>query len=235
MLDEGEMNRAKGHVYKVRAERVIAKLNKKNIAASLVLNRQEALKSILEIIPEGKTIGRGDSETIDQIGVFPELRTRGKNKIIDPYVKGPDGFLLERPERRKVMREALHADIFLTGTNAITLDGKLVNVDGFGNRISGMVFGPEKVIIVASANKIVSDVEEALSRIRNFCAPTNALRHYFKHNIAEYADLPCVKLGYCTDCNHEYRIDHYTLIIDGSMPFNKGRINVVIVIEELGI
>jgi len=123
----------------------------------------------------------------------------------------------------------------LTGTNAITLDGKLVNIDGVGNRVAAMIFGPKKVIVVAGINKIVSDVNEALERIRGFAAPMNAKRHYLKHQQPELGDLPCVQTGSCVDCRHDWRICNYTVIIEGAMIGQKGRINVVLVGEELGL
>ena len=98
-----------------------------------------------------------------------------------------------------------------------------------------MIFGPEKVIVVAGVNKIVKDVDEALERIHNIAAPMNAKRHYIKHHTVEFGDLPCVRTGSCVDCSHAHRICRYTVIIEGVMVREKGRINVVIVGEELGI
>ena len=132
-------------------------------------------------------------------------------------------------------REAFSADIFLTSTNAITLDGRLVSIDGHGNRVSAMVFGPRKVIVVAGANKIVKDVDEALMRIHNFATPLNAMRHYLKHDMKEGGELPCVKGGSCVDCFHSERPCRYTVIIEGSGIMDPGRFEVVLVGEELGI
>jgi hypothetical protein len=129
----------------------------------------------------------------------------------------------------------LLSEIFLTSTNAITLDGKLVNVDGAGNRVAAMIFGPKKVIVVAGVNKIVKDVDAALERIHNIATPINAIRHHLKHGDPEIADVPCVKIGKCVDCNHDWRACRYTVIIEGTMLPEKGRINVVLIGEELGI
>jgi len=134
-----------------------------------------------------------------------------------------------------MQRETFFADIFVTGTNAITLDGKLVSTDGLGNRVSAMIFGPKKVILVAGVNKIVNDVDEALRRIHEVAAPLNARRHYLKHHQPELGDLPCVRTGSCVDCSHGWRICRYTVIIEGTMAREKGRINVVLVGEELGL
>ena len=139
-------------------------------------------------------------------------------------------------ERRKLQREALLSDIFLTGTNAITMDGKIVSIDGSGNRVAAMIFGPKKVIVVTGVNKIVRDVNDAINRIHMISAPLNGKRHMLKHGIDEnHGTLPCIKTGMCTDCKkHKYRMCRYTVIIDGTAWFDKGRMHVVLVGEELG-
>ena len=127
------------------------------------------------------------------------------------------------------------SDVFVIGTNAVTLDGKLVNIDGTGNRVAAMIFGPKKVIIVVGANKIVKDVGEAINRVREYCAPRNVIRHGTKHHRTEFMDLPCAKTGVCVDCNHPWRICLYTTIIEGAIEWNRGRMNVILVGEELGL
>jgi len=189
------------------------------------------------MIPPGATVARGDSITIDQIGIIPELKKRQQNKLIDPLEKDADGYFLipEIEKRRELAREVFSADIFLVGSNAVTLDGKLVNTDGWGNRVSALIFGPEKVIVIAGANKIVKDANKAIERIRSVAAPVNARRHYVKHHEEDFGELPCVRTGSCVDCNHNWRICRQTVITEGSMGMDKGRINVVLVGEELGI
>jgi len=237
MIDEADVSQEKAWLHEERARMVVKNLQKRNIDAQYVANRRKALATILEMIPAGVVVARGDSITIEQIGITPELIKRNKNKIIDPLERDADGFYIiaQREQRWRIAREAFFADIFLVGTNAITLDGKLVNIDGWGNRVSAMIFGPEKVIVVVGVNKIVKDVNEALERIHHFAAPMNAKRHYLKHHREEFGDLPCVRTGSCVDCNHPSRICRYTVIIEGAMAREKGRINVVLVGEELGI
>jgi len=237
MVDETDINQEKAWLHQERARTVIKNLQKRNIDAQYVANRKKALTAILGMIPPGVVVARGDSVSLDQVGVIPELIKRNKNKIIDPLERDADGFYIiaQREQRWRIAREVFSADIFLVGTNAITLDGKLVNIDGWGNRVSAMIFGPEKVIVVVGVNKIVKDVNEALERIHHFAAPMNAKRHYLKHHREEFGDLPCVRTGSCVDCNHPSRICRYTVIIEGAMAREKGRINVVLVGEELGI
>jgi len=237
MIDERDISPEKEWFYHERARIVITHLQKKRINAKYVSNCHEALSAILEMIPEGVTVACGDSVTLEQLGIVPELRKRNQNHIISPMERDSEGFYLieDREQRLEMQRAAFLSDVFLTGTNAVTLDGKLVNVDGLGNRVSPMIFGPKKVIVVVGINKIVKDVDRALERIYQIAAPVNARRHYTKHHIPEMGDLPCARTGTCANCNHDWRICHYTVIIDGTMIREEGRINVVLVGEELGI
>jgi len=235
MIDETDLSQEKKSLYEQRAEMTVANLQKKNICAQYVSTRPEALATVLGMIPPAATVARGDSVTVDQIGIIPELRKRGQT-VIYPIERNADGSLaFSREERTKVAREAFAANIFLVGTNAVTLDGKLVNVDAWGNRVAAMIFGPEKVIVIAGVNKIVKDVDEALERLRNFAAPMNAKRHYLKHHQTEFGELPCVRTGNCINCNHDWRICRFTVIIEGIAARDRGRINMVLVGEELGI
>ncbi|MFH1382016.1 MAG: lactate utilization protein [Chloroflexota bacterium] len=235
MVDETDTSEEVQWYYKQRAEAAAANMQKRNINALYVPTRQEALIAIMAMIPEGAAVGRGDSITMEQIGVIEELAKRNKNKMVDPFMVDAAGNRLTLPERRQKQREALTADIFLTGTNAVTLDGKFVSTDMAGNRVAATIFGPKKVIVAAGVNKIVRNIEEALDRIHNVATPLNAHRHYMKHHAEAMANLPCVKTGRCADCFHEARLCRYTIIVEGSGPNEKGRINVVLVGEELGL
>ena len=236
-MDENDLSQEKKWLYEQRAKIAVNNFNKKNMNAQYVPDRQEALAAVLEMIPPGVKVARGDSISVDQTGIIDELEKRNQNVLIDPLLRTADGSYAfpDIAERNRIAREAFTADIFLVGANAVTLDGKLVSTDAWGNRVSATIFGPEKVIVVAGANKIVKNVDEALERIRNYAAPMNARRHALKHGRDDFAGLPCVRSGICVDCNHEWRICRYTVIIEGSMLRDKGRINVVLVGEELGI
>ena len=132
----------------------------------------------------------------------------------------------------QLKRRALTSDIFVTGTNAVTLDGRIVNVDGHGNRVAAMLFGPSKVIIVVGTNKIVHDLDEALKRIRDKAAVLNAKRHQ------DFDPAPpCATTGVCSDCSSPWRICNKTVIIDRQYDNNRYKpvITVVVVGEELGI
>jgi len=236
MMDETDTSQEKKWLNEQRASEAVEALQARNIGAQYFPSCPEALSTLLGMIPPGSVVGRGDSITLEQVGIIGEINKRGQNRLIDPFERDEDGrFVAELEERRRMQREIFSSDIFLTGTNAITLDGKLVNIDGVGGRVAPMVFGPEKVVVVCGANKIVKDVDRALERIHSIAAPMNAMRHYTKHHQTEFGELPCVKIGKCVDCNHSWRICRYTVIIEGSMIGQKGRIQVVLVGEELGI
>jgi len=236
MVDEKDISPERKWLGYQRASITVANLQKRNINAQYCASRREALNTLLDMVPQGATVARGDSITVDQIGIIPELLKRQQNAVIDPFRWDAEGYYTDTAEdRRQMYREAFFADIFLAGTNAVTMDGKLVNVDGLGNRVAAMIFGPEKVLLVAGVNKIVQDVDEAMERIRQFAGPLNARRHYEKHHCDELADLPCVRTGRCVNCTHDRKICCYWVIIDGAALSEKGRINVVLVGEELGI
>jgi hypothetical protein len=236
MIDETDLRQEKKWYYENRCNTAIKNFQRKGINAQYASGRREALEAVLGMIAPGLTVFRGDSVTLDEIGIVAALAARGKNRVIDPLERKEDGsFAVPEGEQKKVARGAFSADVFLVGSNAVTLDGKLVNTDGRGNRVAPMVYGPDKVIVVAGANKVVNNLEEAFQRIRQIAAPVNARRHYLKHKNEHFGELPCVRSGNCADCNHDWRICRYTVIIEGAMLWERGRINVVLVGEELGI
>jgi hypothetical protein len=236
MSDEQDLSPERKWLYEERAKIAVANLNRRNINAQFVSSREEALPVIMEMIHEGATVMCGDSVSLEQVGVLPELMKRNKNKVIAPFARDASGRLLVAGQKQmKMFREAFTADVFLTGMNAVTLDGKLVSTDAIGNRVAAMIFGPEKVIVVAGANKLVKDMNEAIERIHAIAAPINARRHFLKHHVEEFGDLACVRTGKCVDCTNDWRICCSTVIIEGTYARVKGRMNVVLVGEELGI
>lgn len=233
--DDLRMDEEQVAVFEKLSYRAIKNLNKKYINACYVQSKSDARSAIMKMIPEGVRIGTADSLSLLQVGIFHAIRERGKNDIINPFMRDERGnFVVTQEERVAMMTQVFLSDVFLAGTNAVTIDGKLVNTDGFGNRVSAMIFGPKKVIIVIGANKIVKDLDTALQRIR-MIAPINATRHATKHNVQVFKELPCVDTGICVNCNNPHRICHYTTIIDGEQQRRQGHLNVVIVGETLGI
>lgn len=135
MTDERDIRQEKAYFYKIRAQKVIDNLQKRKMNGHYAISQQEALCLAMDMIPPGATVARGDGITLDQIGLVEAIKQRGQNALIDPFQTDERGFWPEPKERLKMLRETFFADIFITGTNAITLDGKIVNIDGFGNRV----------------------------------------------------------------------------------------------------
>jgi len=195
---------------------VIESLKRRRIDVCFTENKQGAREEILRAIPDGETVGVGGSVSIQEIGLIDGLRHKRCDVLWH--------WNCPAEEAEIVRRRASRARFFLTGTNALTEDGRLVNIDGIGNRVSAMAFGPETVFVVAGINKIVPDLDSALDRIKNVVSPLNARRLNL--------DLPCARLGRCTDCNHDLRICNVVTIIEGK-PLHTN-LKVVLVGEELG-
>jgi L-lactate utilization protein LutC len=215
-----------GTPHKQKIEQLIGKLRENNISAFYVRDSREAFEKVMSMIPEGSVVGFGDSLTLRQIGVLQALE-KGKYTLLNPWKPG-----ITVEENIKLKKRALTSDVFLTGTNALTADGKIVNVDGHGNRVAAMLFGPDRVIIVVGVNKIVANVEEALKKIREKTAPLNVKRH------PEFDPMPpCGETGVCTDCSSPWRICNKTVIIEREYDNDKYKpiITVIIVGRNLGI
>lgn len=211
---------------KRKIQQLIKRLGENNIAAVYVENRRDALEKVMSMIPERSVVGFGDSLTLRQIGVVDALE-EGDYTFLNPWSPGTSA-----EENVKLKKRALTSDVFVTGTNALTLDGKIVNVDGHGNRVAAMLFGPDKVIIVVGVNKIVENLEEALRKIKDKTAPLNVRRH------PNFDPMPpCGVTGVCTDCSSPWRICNKTVIIEREYNNNRYKpiMTVVIVGEELGI
>lgn len=198
-------------------------LEDNNFEVFIANNGDEAKKIVLEeVLPKigAKSVSWGGSMTFTNSGLYDALRDHPNLEVLDTYDKKASSE--EVMERR---RQALLVDLFITGTNAVTETGKLVNLDMIGNRVAGITFGPRNVVILVGRNKIVPDVEEAMLRIKEYTAPTNAMRLDKK--------TPCVKTSYCEECKSPDRICNHWTITEKSFP--KGRIKVILVNEALGI
>ncbi|MDR2526695.1 MAG: lactate utilization protein [Rickettsiales bacterium] len=191
-------------------------LEARNFSPYYVNTKEEARNLSLSLIPEKHVVSWGGSMSIDEIGLLDEVKK--KYKVIDRDVAKT----IE--ERKQLMRQALLCDTYLCGSNAISESGEIVNVDGNGNRVSAMLYGPNSVIIVAGVNKIVKTLDDAISRARNIAAPTNAQRFDIK--------TPCIKTGTCFNCNSDDCICCDIVIMRRCK--EKNRIKVIIVGENLG-
>ena len=198
--------------------RTIAALNRNNMNGYLVNTREELIEKIENLVKENDTVSCGGSMSLLETGVIEHLRS-GRYNFLD---RDKDG--LSREEIKEIYRESFYADAYFASSNAVTEDGKLYNVDGNGNRVAAMLFGPEKVILIVGVNKIVKDIEEAVKRNREISAPTNAKR--LNRN------TPCAKTGYCMDCNSNEKVCREFTVISSQL--NKDRIHVIFINENIG-
>ncbi|MFC1874312.1 lactate utilization protein [Chloroflexota bacterium] len=203
------------------ARKLIESLEKNNISGFYVGTGEEALEKLLGLIPTGSKVGHGGSLTLEQIGAIEALR-KGNYDFMDRRRPG-----ISEEEHHRLRKESLFADVFLMSTNALTMDGKLVNIDGIGNRLAALIFGPNKVIIIAGINKVVPDMDAAINRIKNYVAPIHARRGD--------RPLPCAKTGNCINCHAPERFCNALVTIEHQYQRNKDRITVIIVGEELGL
>ena len=202
----------------MKINRTIEALKKNNMNGYYAKNRDEVIKLIEDIVAEGSKVAVGGSETLSELGVLEHLRS-GRYDFLDRYKAG-----LTPEEVTNIFKQSFLADAYLSGCNAITENGELYNVDGNGNRVAAMLYGPDKVIVICGVNKIVKDVDEAIKRNRAISAPMNAKRLNRK--------TPCAKVGYCMDCNSPERIcNEYTLIKKQRLP---ERMHVIFLNENLG-
>ena len=189
----------------------------RNIEVKYFETLEDVKSCILNIIPISCTIGIGHSVTLQKICITSSLLERG-NIVYDKE-------LAKNKEECKVLkRKSLITDWYITGSNAISLDGRIVNVDHSGNRVAAITFGPDKVIIVVGKNKITNTVDEAIKRVKNVACPLNAKRAGF--------NPPCVELSKCIDCLSKERVCNSLSIIEGQSDYS--RIKVFIVNEECG-
>jgi hypothetical protein len=201
------------------AAKIIKNLEKRRMAGSYAASAAQAKAEIIQMIPQGATVYRCGSMTAVGLGLWEAVAAIPGVHLIDPY--RPE---LSREEGLDLRRRGLTADVMIAGTNAITLDGRLVNLDGMGNRVAAMAFGPKKVILVVGMNKVAPDLESAVARVKHYAAPVNNIRYGLKN--------PCVETGLCSDCRTPQRICNIWSTIEGHMI--EGRIHVKLVGEFLG-
>lgn len=203
--------------YEKRAQVLVKNLKSRHFEAYYCASKEQALEKALELIPAGVSVGWGGAASAEQIGLLNAVRT-GDYKAIDRDQTTTFA------DREAAMRACLGADVFITGANAISMDGQLVNIDGVGNRVAAMVYGPKSIVVIAGMNKAADDLEAAVNRARTVAAPINTQRFP--------VETPCQVTGVCADCKSDGCICNQMLITRNCKP--AGRIKVVLVGEELG-
>lgn len=210
-------------------KKTVENLRRNNMVPYVVEKGSDVLPLLKTLLPEGASVGVGGSETLTKLGVISFLR-EGNYKFFDRYAKG-----LTRPEAVEVMRQSLLADVFLTSSNAVTEKGELYNVDGNGNRVAALCFGPKEVLVIVGANKIVKDIKAAEERVKKIAAPKNCQRLALPSPCSKTGE--CVSLSLenrelCDGCATESRICS-SYVISGYQR-NKDRIKVIICKESMG-
>ncbi|HDR14141.1 MAG TPA: lactate utilization protein [Desulfobacteraceae bacterium] len=194
-----------------------------NFQAFVVSSLEEAKELVLKELlsaSEGKKVSWGGSMTFVATGLYHELRARDDLEILDTFRRD-----MTAEDLIELRRQSLLSDIYITGSNAVTEAGQLVNLDMTGNRVAALAFGPKKVIVLVGRNKICTDLDEAMKRVKDYAAPTNAMRLEKK--------VPCAKTTYCEECRSADRLCNTWNITEKSYP--KGRITVVLMDVEAGL
>ncbi len=202
-------------VRRAQAEACMIRLEANQFETQYFDNSSDALSFLKKTIPADSTVGVGGSETLRQIHAIEWLENEPSLKFLDRYHAGNE---------EQVLRDSLTADVFLTSSNAVTMNGMLYNVDGRGNRIAALTFGPKKVYVLVGTNKIVSDIDAAVQRVKTIAAPANCMR--LKRQ------TPCTKTGECMECSYDQTICSSYAVTRRS--HIKNRICVIFINEELG-
>lgn len=213
------MSTPKQLMYEKAGEKVIEELKKRHFDAYYCLSKGDAVNKVFDLISENDIVSWGGSETLETLGIQEELRKRNYKVIDRDTAESPE-------ERKELMRLALLSDTYLMSSNAITEDGQLFNIDGNGNRVAALIYGPKQVIVVAGMNKVVKSVPDAESRVKNLAAPMNAQR--FKN-----LKTPCHVNGTCSDCLSPDSI--CASMVRTRLCRPAGRIKVILVGEDLGM
>jgi L-lactate utilization protein LutB len=209
--------------WKARLEGVKEALEDNNFDVFIADSAEKVKEIVLgEILPKvnPKSVSWGGSVTFVATGLYEALKGRKELDILDPLEKG-----LHPDKALEIRRNALLVDLYISGTNAVTETGELVNLDMTGNRVAAITFGPKNVLILVGRNKIVPELDEAMFRIKNYAAPTNAMRLDKK--------TPCVKTAYCEECKSPERICNTWTITEKAYP--KGRVKVLLINADLGL
>ena len=212
------MTDPKQKYYHKRGELLIKNLHSRHFEAYYCETGEQALEKALELIPKGATVGWGGAMSAKQIGLLDAMNNGEYNAIDRDKAPNPE-------ERKKAMKSCLLADVFITGANALSMDGQMVNIDGNGNRVAPIVYGPDSIIVIAGMNKVMDTLEAAVIRARTVAAPMNKQRFELQ--------TPCEVTGTCADCKSEGCICNQILITRNSKP--AGRIKMILVGEDLGL
>lgn len=191
------MDPSKKQLYIAKLKKMKLALENNRMLCDIVDDETQARELIAQLIPDGSKVSVGGSQTLFETGIIDQLRTMNID-FLDRYELG-----LDRKAVEQIYRDAFSCDYYLASSNAVTLQGELYNIDGNGNRVAAMIYGPRKVILVVGINKVVADMEEAQIRLRQIACPANNIRIHVANPEIEN---PCIKAGKCVDCQNDTRI-----------------------------
>jgi len=205
--------------YSKLGPKVVNALKSRSFDAWYFDSLDEAKEKIISLIPKEHTVSWGGSMTLLDLGIQEHLEKEGYNLLDRDKAASVE-------ERVEIMRRALLCDTFLAGTNAVSEDGQLINIDGNGNRVAAMIYGPKQVIVAAGMNKVAKTYKDAVVRARTIAAPANAQRF---PNLT----TPCNESGTCADCLNSNTICTYFVTTRFCRP--AGRIKVILIGKDLGL
>lgn len=256
-VDETDFLQEENYLFNIQGEGIKKAFERRNVECSLLQNKENVyqyIKMFIEEHPDIKKIAFSDSVTLYQLGLFdwvsenyshldvnqPLKRSKTGHYAVfgefsDDKMNLPrDEFNIKNAKRIDACRQALLCDLFIISANAITQNGEIISIDGLGNRVSGMIFGPKYVLCIVRKNKICSNIDDALDHIHNYVVPRVYVRHMLKHHATAFADAPCLKTGKCLDCYNEISSCRNTVIIRGQIKTHKDRIHLLLINQNLG-
>ena len=203
--------------YETTANTIIKNLKKRQMEGYYCKNSEEAVELACSFLEKDSVVAFGGSMTLEETGMLPTLRAKADIRLLDRTAVPPK-------QVRDIYAEAFNADAYFMSTNAITLEGELVNIDGHGNRVAALIWGPKQVIILAGMNKVCPTVEDAYRRVKNIASPANAIRLNKK--------TPCAQTGACGDCYSPDCICSHTVVTRRCG--TPGRIKIILIGGDLG-
>lgn len=255
-INELDLTQEKSQLFHIKGDTLKKNFEKRHVQTELFDNQDDIYIYIQEFInshPKIKSIAFSDGVSLYELNLydwckstFPELDVNfplersntGHYALFgerEPGIKSIpiDEWHEKMDEWYENVRQRMLCDLFIVSANAITMNGEIVSVDGLGNRVAGMIFGPRHVLCIVGRNKITTNIDSAIERIQNYVTPLTYLRHINKH-FSNFSEVPCVKTGKCFECNHDSSACRDVVIIRGQNNIHKDRIHLLVVNEDLG-
>jgi len=255
-VDELDLSKERSQLFHIQGETLKKSFEKRHIPTALLENKDEVYAYIEEFVkahPKVKTIAFSDGVSLYELDLYDWCKKRFPDLDVDfPLERSNTGHYAIFGEREpgiksipidewhekidewyENVRKRMLCDLFIISANAVTMKGEIVSVDGLGNRVAGMIFGPRHVMCIVGRNKITTDVDAAMDRIHNYVTPLTYLRHINKH-FSNFNEVPCVKTGRCAQCSHDSSACRDVVILRGQNNIHRDRIHLLVVNQDLG-